>query len=101
LSIVCTLLQVAAVSIEQGAAAAAAKLPEVAAGVAREAAAVRDELIPRVSCSLQLLNMRLLVVFAVGFPPKATYNPLRLVYLNGLDSMGWRLQLASLFETVL
>lgn len=41
--------QAAAVSIEQGAAAAAANLPEVAAGAAREAAVVRDELIPRVS----------------------------------------------------
>lgn len=41
-------MQAAAVSIEQGAAAAAAKLPEVAAGAAREAVAVRDELIPRV-----------------------------------------------------
>jgi hypothetical protein len=36
------------VRIEQGAAAAAAKLPEVAADVARQAASVRDELIPRV-----------------------------------------------------
>lgn len=39
-------------SIERGAAAAAAKLPEVAADVARQADAVRDELIPRVSNSL-------------------------------------------------
>lgn len=41
--------QAAAVSVESGSAAAAQRLPEVAGGVARETAAVRDELIPRVS----------------------------------------------------
>lgn len=36
-------------SIEQGAAHTASQLPKVAAHVVREAAAVRDELVPRVS----------------------------------------------------